>query len=67
MEYHILELSDSLSPEFVLGNFVSAPSASIMQLEMAMLCGCLVHPMSSFMLGCDGKSLRMEWVQEYPV
>ena len=65
MERHILELSESICPNFYLGKTSGSSDASITRLELAILCGSMAHESASFSVGDDGKSLQMEWVQKH--
>lgn len=67
MEQHTLELSKSLSPTFDLANLGHQNDSSISMLELSMLSGTTVHLMLTISVGSEGTSVRMEWLQKYPV
>ena len=65
MMQHTFELSKSLNPSFDLGEI--GEGAEISMLELSLLCGVMVHLMSTFSIADDGTSLHIEWLQKYPM
>ena len=66
MQQHSLEFSQTLNPDFNVGGLDQGDPHKISAFELSMLCGSMVHPMSTFSINSDGTALSMEWVQEYP-
>jgi len=67
MKQHTLELSQSLIPDFGVGTQESLGRSELSVFELSMLCGSMVHPMSTFSISSDGTSFSTEWVQKYPI
>ena len=67
MQQHILELSQTLIPSFSIEVSDAKSSNSLSVFELSMMCGAMVHPASSFTADDDGKSLSVEWIQDYPI
>ncbi len=67
MQQHTLELSQTLNPDFSVGNLKHGDEHAITTFELSMLCGSMMHPMSTFSINLDGTALSMEWTQEYTI
>lgn len=67
MEQHTLELSQSLNPDFSIGSGKPEDGQIITPFELALLCGIMVHSMSTFSVDTESSSLSIEWVQEHPI
>lgn len=66
MQQHSLELSQTLNPDFSVGRLDRVDRHEMTAFELSLLCGSMVHPMSTFSINFDGTALSMEWMQEYP-
>jgi hypothetical protein len=67
MQQHALEFSQTLIPSFNIKAPSGEATNSLSAFELSMLCGCMVHPASTFSVDIEGNSLSIEWVQEYPI
>lgn len=67
MQQHSLELSQTLNPDFNVGRVDHGDTQEMTAFELSVLCGSMVHPMSTFSIDSDGTALSMEWVQKFPV
>lgn len=67
MQQHTLELSQTLIPGFCAGKINQQSGGEMTAFELSMMCGSMVHRMSTFSISSDGSALSMEWVQKYPI
>jgi hypothetical protein len=65
--YHTLEISSSICPGFSIGERPSGSGTRISQRDLALISGSLSHEFGSVEVADDGASLRVEWLQNYPV
>jgi hypothetical protein len=66
-EHHSLEFSQTIDPNFCLGNFPRTRDGACNPFEFSMVFGATVHMAVTFSISEDGSALRIEWMQEYPV
>ena len=66
MQQHSLELSQTLIPDFCVGEPDRGDRQELTAFEFSMVCGSMVHSMYTFSINSDGTALSMEWIQEYP-
>jgi hypothetical protein len=65
MEMHTLELSNAFNSSSELKNHKHEDDSNVSMLELALLCGAMVHSKSTFSINSDGTSLKVEWSQQY--
>jgi hypothetical protein len=67
MEHHILELSSTLNPSFIIEQPSRQQGHLITPFELSMLCGAMAHPSLTFSVSDEGDALSIEWVQKFPI
>jgi hypothetical protein len=65
MQQYKFEISQSLNPNFNLGDVELHEEHEITGFELSVLCGLMVHSEASFSTDVKGMALSIEWIQDY--
>ena len=66
-QFYFLEISSSICPDFSVGENQTVSEGYISQRNLALISGSLAHEIGSVEVTDDGESLRIGWLQRYPI